>query len=454
MRSHVRSAERPGTRDFACSRTPRNPGKFVATGDEESKLQSPDESAGCSREAVSGGKLSCLASQGGRCGWYVMSFLSLNATAVFATLEMLTAQWDSGAREPSLRKSSLRIEELPKITMNGFHPFNASPSPNNSQPISSGPSVLNPFANGVQRKSSAETTGTPTQSRTDSLQPIGLPTSPSSTAALSPTSAASENSPATWSSAIGHATTSGKSGRVIERLMSENDKLKRDLNAQVTRCQDLEKSLQTYKPQIEALRQENDNLSHARGVDSSLISRRDRKIEELKSELSEERSRRERAESSARRREKEKDEMEEGARREAQRMGEETRHATLHAEILETSHRQLNAEYKARAERWRKDLEGISEQREQDRQRMARLDVVAEQMRTEIERSRKINGELVEAWERLREENGARLQGMADETEAENERVRQLSGEMDRVVDQMRWVMGVKKNVMGVNEAQ
>ena len=97
--------------------------------------------------------------------------------------------------------------------------------------------------------------------------------------------------------------------------MSENDKLKRALNEQMVKCQELEKSLQTYKPQIEALRQENDNLSHARGVDSNLISRRDRKIEELKAELVGERQRRETAESLARQREREKEETEEQTRR-------------------------------------------------------------------------------------------------------------------------------------------
>jgi chromosome segregation ATPase len=229
--------------------------------------------------------------------------------------------------------------------------------------------------------------------------------------------------------------------------MSENDKLKRDLNAQVTKCQDLEKSLQTYKPQIEALRAENDNLSHARGVDSSLIARRDRKIEELKAELASERERRERAESLARQREKEREEAEEGSRREVQRAGEESRHATLHAEILETSHKQLSAEYKARAEKWRKDLEAINENRTLDRQRMERLDVVAEQMRTEVERSRKANGEIVEAWERLRTVNEEKMRGLVDETEEENERVRQLSEQMDKVVGEMRWVMGVRRNV-------
>lgn len=334
--------------------------------------------------------------------------------------------------------SSLRIEELPKITMNAFQPFG-----NNPAAVSPGSGLI-PLVQSSTRKASLENGASTTPSRTDSLKPNGILASPTT---QSPVSVTSENSPATWSSAIGHATTSGKSGRVIERLMSENDKLKRDLNEQMIRCQELEKSLQTYKPQIEALRQENDNLTHARSVDSNLIARRDRKIEELKTDLVTERERRETAESLARQREREKDDMEEQTRREVQSMTESTKHATVHAEILETSHRQLAAEYRARAEAWKKDLSAIADNREQDRKKLTRLDIVADQMRQELERSKKVNAEIIEAWERLREEQNTRLKGIEDDNEREHARSKNLSDEMDKVVNEMKWVMGVKKNV-------
>lgn len=231
--------------------------------------------------------------------------------------------------------------------------------------------------------------------------------------------------------------------------MSENDKLKRDLNAQVVKCQDLEKSLQTYKPQMEKLREENDNLAHARGVDSSLISRRDRKIEELKADLASEKQRREKAELLARQREREKDDAEEQKHRELLKMTEETKHATLSAEILQTSHKQLGAEYRARAEAWRKDIGSLKEARAQDQERLARLDVVTNQMRQELERSKKLNSDILESWERYREENDRQLKGLVDEGVQENERTRKLSTEMDQVVNQMRWVMNVKENVKG-----
>ena len=56
------------------------------------------------------------------------------------------------------------------------------------------------------------------------------------------------------------------------------------------------------------------------------------------------RQRREHSESTARLREKEKEDVEESSRRDLQSMTESTKHATVHADILETSHRQLAAE--------------------------------------------------------------------------------------------------------------
>ncbi len=338
----------------------------------------------------------------------------------------------------SLRKSSLRIEELPNFAMNGFQPF-GTPT-NGTTPISPTPGLLSPIQNGTRRVSN-DNASTP---RSDPLHLNGLTPSPTTNGAPSP---GPENSPATWSSAVGPATTSGKSGRVIERLMTENDRLKREVNEQRIKCQELEKSLQTYKPQIEALRQENDNLSHARDVDSGLITRRDRKIEELKADLATERQRREKAESLARQRQQEKDDHEEQSRRDMQQMTESTKHATLHAEILETSHRQLAAEYRARAAAWKTDLGQVTEAREQDRQKLGRLDVVSDQMRQELERARKLNGDILELWEGMRGENETRLKSMEEETGSENEKTRKLSMEMDRVVNEMKWLMGVKKNV-------
>jgi len=201
--------------------------------------------------------------------------------------------------------------------------------------------------------------------------------------------------------------------------MAENDKLKRELELSVLRAQELEKTLATYKPQMDALRTENENLSHSSNVDTNLLARRERKIDELKEQHT----------------------------REHQNMMDQTKHATVHAEILETSHKQLSAEYRARREAWERDLATLNEDRDQDRQRMARLDVVYEQMRQENERTKKVQAELMARWEEIEEAMHTSL----EENESVNEKTRKKSVEMDQVVNEMRWLMGVQKSTGGNN---
>ena len=248
-----------------------------------------------------------------------------------------------------------------------------------------------------------------------------------------------------WSSAVGHATTNGKSGRVIERLMAENDRLKRELELQILRSQELERNLETMRPQIEALRTENDNLNHANSMDVAILQRRDRKIESLKTEVASERSRREASDQLARRLERQNEESQDTAKRDVLKAHEEAKHATTHATILEQSHRQLASEYRQRAERWQRDLAVLQAQRKSDDEKIARIDVISEQTRSEADQLRKMHEEMTEYWDeyaRKNEEWKAALQGVAN---FENGKMSKLSEDMETITNKMKWVMGLEK---------
>ncbi|KAK4560690.1 mother-specific HO expression [Recurvomyces mirabilis] len=310
--------------------------------------------------------------------------------------------------------------------MNGLAPF-----PAHTQEGTPQPELLRPIPNGVRRVSRDLTPSRPVLNGTvSSPHTNGTVTSPSSDQGESP-----------WSSAIGPAASGGKSGRVIERLMAENDKLKRELEIANMKAQDLERSLSMVRPQMEALRQENENLSHAKSVDHSLLGRRDRKIEELKVENVAGGERVQKAEGLVRQLQREGEEIKGEFERREGGLLEQTKHATVHAEILETSHKQLAAEYRARREAWERDMAELQERREQDRHRLARLDVVYEQMRQENERTRKVQNELQSRWDELEDV----MRDTAEQSTQVSGQVRKKSVEMDEVVNQMRWVMGLQK---------
>ena len=325
--------------------------------------------------------------------------------------------------------------------MNGWN----STSPGTANTSSPGSGLLTPIQNGATvRRVSYD--ATPSRLPTSEGQ---SQTNGNTTSHLPAVSPSSEQTPP-WTNAIGHANTTGKSGRVIERLMAENDRLKRELELQQMRADELHRSLQTMRPQMEALKAENDNMSHSSNMEQGLLKRRDRKIEVLKAEVQEERERRESADARARMAETQRDEALEGYRRDVQQAQEEAKHSSVHSEIMERSHKQLAAEYRARAETWRTDLHTLHAGREEDRQKLAKLEIVCEQMRTELERHGKLNRELAEKWEDLSQSTDQWRKDVDGVAQDDHQQARKLSTEMDQVVNEMRWLMGVKKNVKDV----
>ncbi|KAG9762486.1 hypothetical protein KCU75_g10155, partial [Aureobasidium melanogenum] len=261
----------------------------------------------------------------------------------------------------------------------------------------------------------------------------------------------SDSTPWVGGTGLGNANL-GKSGRVIEKLMAENDRLKREIKAEAAKREELQRTANAQKPRLEALQAENARLSHCKAVDESVIKRRDRKIEDLKAELDIERQKRESLEHRVEEAERKMGEYQEHSNKEVQQAVEEAKHATTHASILETSHRQLSSEYRQRIAAANKQLRELSDDREEDRKRLIKLDVVNHQMRQESEKARKLYNELVVASDKYKTEKDSEvdlvfgdvkaLKGSISRRELELERTLE---EMHEVMNRMKWLMNMQK---------
>jgi len=260
-----------------------------------------------------------------------------------------------------------------------------------------------------------------------------------------------ESSP--WIGGTGLGSTGlGKSGRVIERLMAENDRLRREMKAEIAKREELQRSLQTQKPKLEGLQAENARLTNIKTMDDNIISRRDRKIEELRKELDVEKSKRESLGRQAEEADRRRQALEESSRQDILAATEKERHASTHADILQTSHERLATEYRQRTATIHKSLKELHEEKEQDRRKLAKMDVVTNQMRQEAERMRKANAEIMSAWNKLDSEKTSQVEELEDDVRhlkgvaAEKERKNELlSQAMEDVLGQMRWVMRLEK---------
>lgn len=251
----------------------------------------------------------------------------------------------------------------------------------------------------------------------------------------------------------------GKSGRVIERLMAENDRLRREVKAEIVKREELQQNLQTQKPKLDHLQAENARLANIKTMDDNIIQRRDRKIEELRNDIEAERQKRLAFESRAQVAERRREETESTSRVELQTANEQARHASVHAEILQTSHQQLAREYRQRVSTTTQAIKDLSDERDEDRRRLAKLDVVTEQMRQETETTRRQFAELSSIWQRYRREkneqfaeyetSASAMQESASNNDDHNHR---LQSEMQQLMGRMRWLMKLDKMRNPANE--
>ncbi|KAI9719187.1 MAG: hypothetical protein M1828_006280 [Chrysothrix sp. TS-e1954] len=251
-------------------------------------------------------------------------------------------------------------------------------------------------------------------------------------------SPSSENSP--WSSAVGRATL-GKSGRVIERLMADIDRLKRELNAEIQHRQEIEKQEEASKTVIRSVSAENSNLLQAKEVDAAMLKRRDRLVEELRDDLSAEKMRRSQAEEAGKVASQKAEDIRVESARELGWAREMAKHATTHADVLQQSHKQLSTEYRQRVGTLSLDLQTLTAERNKEAEKLRRLDVVVEQMEQELSRKNKINVETDKIWQAYREESEQRIQKLEADDVKRREGEAQLRVETERVIGEARWLL-------------
>lgn len=229
--------------------------------------------------------------------------------------------------------------------------------------------------------------------------------------------------------------------------MADIDKLKRELNAEVLHRQELERREDASRNTVTGLQTENANLLQAKEVDAGMLKRRDRMIADMKAELEGERARREAAEKSASQSAQEREEAVTTSTRQTAEAREIAKHATTHAEVLERSHKQLGTEYRLRVDKMANDLGKIEQDREEDKQKVKRLDVVVEQMGQELDKANKTNGRIRETYDSYRDESERRLKTMQARQEAGEAAEAGMRKEAERIMGEARYLINLGKNV-------
>ncbi|MCJ1388038.1 hypothetical protein MMC18_000882 [Xylographa bjoerkii] len=252
-----------------------------------------------------------------------------------------------------------------------------------------------------------------------------------------------------WSSAVGRASTGGKSGREIEKLNSQKSKLYREVQALTTARDEALRGGESARMLVESLQSINANLTSICESSSTALSRKDRKIEELKAELKSERERRETAVQQLKEVARERDEVVVAYKKEVLEAKEVARKMACQYDVLSTSLRGLDAGFRRQTARLEEEVKNLQQEQVAANARLDELSIVSTHLSYENNTINKAYQDLVEQFEEYKQENEDGLQDIKKRSEKSNLANEKALQELNSVMGQMKHVINVKRDVKG-----
>ncbi|PGH12722.1 hypothetical protein AJ79_04082 [Helicocarpus griseus UAMH5409] len=251
-----------------------------------------------------------------------------------------------------------------------------------------------------------------------------------------------------WSSAVGHAMT-GKSGRVIHNLQEDIARLTRECSLHRSRAEEAQRINETLKLQLQNVtdRLRNSEQSHEAHLIS--ISRKDRKIEDLKAEVQLEKERRLKAEDDARRTSQIAAEERDEHNRAFAEANDNANQARNQYDTLASARTKEQLEFKARLDGFRNELKQLYERELERQNQLTRFDVIIEQKNKEIEAERDRMEKFGRLFTEYKEASDRAVQQLVERSRENNAVIDDVVDQAREVTGRMRWVMKVKEEVKG-----
>ena len=245
--------------------------------------------------------------------------------------------------------------------------------------------------------------------------------------------------PAQWSSAIGHATTTGKSGRVIERLQGDIDRLNREKQLLKVQYEDSQSTVETISTRNEYLQTSNSNYEQSHEADVRQIARKDRQLDELREDLKRQRTRTAAAEESA----AVANANEEEWREVASQAKSKALQKELEYDTLNTCRTLDNERNYTMLSKLRKNFEELIHDRNEEQDKLRKLEIIIEQQRETIRTLEGYNKRIHANSQTYQREVDNAIRDVREHVIIQDEVVVAKLAEMQDTIDKMKWVMNV-----------
>lgn len=245
-----------------------------------------------------------------------------------------------------------------------------------------------------------------------------------------------------WSSAVGRANL-GKSGRVIERLMGENDMLKRDLQIERLHLEEARQAVKMTEERINVIETDYEGRLHDAAINKTLLKKRERQLADIKDHIDAEK-----------RRADEAVERERTWREAMERLETESKHkveeAANYALLMEGRYRALTSHWKEQGEvvdRTVRKLGGemteLVQERLRDGERLDALQQLCNEQRENLARLQDENKTIAETSKAHRDEQDASLASIRTKARAQEKANEDTLAETQKALDKLKWALGV-----------
>lgn len=258
----------------------------------------------------------------------------------------------------------------------------------------------------------------------------------------------SEKDSGQWDSTIGKAGL-GKTGRVINKLVSDNDALKRDIQIERLRAEEAKQAAKLVEDKMERMVSDYESRLLEANVTKTLLARKERQVETLTAAVDTEKKKTMAAL-----------QLEKTWRDEAEKVKRETKtqvdEATSYAQLMEgrynaiSSHwRDQGDEVKIAVSTMKDEISKIVQERKSDDEKIHTLRDLCEQQDSNIKELKREKDEILSMFEKYKKAQNDDLSDIrthAKKTEEEQERILEESRE---ALAKLKWALNVKKNVKG-----
>ncbi|KAL1861590.1 hypothetical protein VTK73DRAFT_7013 [Phialemonium thermophilum] len=249
-----------------------------------------------------------------------------------------------------------------------------------------------------------------------------------------------------WDSTVGKAGL-GKTGRVINRLVSDNETLKRDIQIERLRAEESKQTARLLEDKMERLISDYESRLLEANVTKTLLARKERQVESLQSRVEAERKR---AADATERERMWKEEME----RVRAKAKLEVEEATTLASLMEGRYNAISSHWRDQGEEVRKamskmraEISDLVEERRRDDDKIGILRDLCDQQDSNIRELRQQKDEISAQFERYKAEQEEALRAIKSKAAAREEEQERMLKESKEVLDKLRWALNIKENI-------